>query len=126
VRRSLTAPWPSLRQRLGFALLAWLPFVVLIGFAVSQVADDVMRSALSALVLLALVAIPRIAYVAALATLLVLVIGGVFVGAVLLSGALPSVERLTFYVGALLLVGYAATAAVVLVGPRSLRPWSAP
>jgi hypothetical protein len=84
-----------------------------------------LASALMAASLVLLVVLPRIAYIGAVATVLVLVIGGLFIGGALFAGASPSLERLAFYVGVLLLVGYVGTAAAVVLGPSTLRPWSA-
>jgi len=125
VRRALVEPWPSMAQRFGLALFAWVPVAAIIAATFARSGDLAIGSALMAATLLGFVALPRIAYVCALATLLVLVIGGLFIGAVLLTGALPSVDRLSFYVGALLVTGYIGTAAAVVFGPSSLRPWSA-
>jgi len=36
-----------------------------------------------------------------------------------------STDRLMTYLGGLLVVGYIGTAAVVVIGPSTLRPWSA-
>jgi curved DNA-binding protein CbpA len=124
VKRSIAAPWPSLVQRFGFALIAWLPIAVAVAFAASFSGDELMGLVLTAASLFMLVIFPRVAYIAALATLLVLVVGGLFIGGVLLAGWLPTTERLATYLGGMLVVGYIATAAVVVIGPSTLRPWS--
>jgi curved DNA-binding protein CbpA len=125
VRRSLVVAWPNLTQRFGLALIAWLPPAALIALAGAHSVDQLVPFALIAAILAMLLVIPRIAYIGAVATVLVLLVGGLFVIGILLSGTLPSVERLSLFVGGLLAVGYLATAAVIAIGPSSLRPWSA-
>jgi hypothetical protein len=125
VRRALPAPWPTIPQRLVYALVAWVPLAAVIAAAFASSTQFALPSALMAASLVLLVALPRIAYVAAVASVLVLIIGGLFVGGAFFAGASPSLDRLAFYVGVLLLVGYAGTAAAVVLGPSSLRPWSA-
>jgi hypothetical protein len=125
VRRAMPKPWPSLVQRFGLALVAWLPIAALASLASQSSGDELMGLVVTAASLVLLLLLPRIAYVAALATLLALAIGAVFVGGILLTGGNPSQDRLIFYIGALLLVGYLGTAAAVILGPPTLRPWSA-
>jgi hypothetical protein len=110
---------------MGLALVAWLPIAALVSLSAASTGGEAPALALSAAGLAFLVLFPRLAYVAALATVLVLVIGGLFLGGILLSGGSPSADRLLFYVSALLLVGYLGTAAAVVLGPSTLRPWSA-
>jgi hypothetical protein len=110
---------------MGLALVAWLPIAALVSLSAASTGGEAPALALSAAGLAFLVLFPRVAYVAALATVLVLVIGGLFLGGILLSGGNPSADRLLFYVSSLLLVGYLGTAAAVVLGPSTLRPWSA-
>jgi len=124
VRRALPAAWPSLVQRFGFALVAWIPVAALVAAISAASGDELVGLALTVASLGVLLAVPRVAYVAALATLLVLVIGGLFVGGMLVFGSRPSLDGLTTFIGGLLLVGYLATAAAVVIGPSTLRPWS--
>ena len=124
VRRYVAAPWPSLVQRFGFALVAWLPIAAVVAVASSASGDELMGLALTVASLGLLLAVPRVAYVAALATMLVLVVAGLFVGGMLMLGSRPSVDLMATFVGGMLLVGYLATAAIVAIGPASLRPWS--
>jgi curved DNA-binding protein CbpA len=124
VRRALPAAWPSLFQRFAFALVAWLPIAALVAALGAASGDELMGLALTVASLALLLAFPRVAYVAALATLLVLVIGGLFVGGMLVFGSRPTLEGLMTFIGGLLLVGYLATAAAVVFGPGTLRPWS--
>jgi hypothetical protein len=52
-------------------------------------------------------------------------IGGLFVGALAISGSgLSAAAGLTTATTGFIVVAYAATAAILLLGPRSLRPWS--
>jgi curved DNA-binding protein CbpA len=125
VRRSVAAAWPSLFQRFSFAFIAWLPIAAGIAVAVQTSGDELLGLVATVASLVVFILLPRIAYIAALATLLVLFIGGLFVGAILLSGGSPSVDRLAFYIGALLVVGYAGTLLAVAFGPSTFRPWSA-
>ena len=124
VRRALPAAWPSLVQRFGFALVAWIPVAALVAALSAASGDELVGLALTVASLGLLLAVPRVAYIAALATLLVLVIGGLFVGGMLVFGSRPSLDGLTTFIGGLLLVGYLATAAAVVIGPSTLRPWS--
>ena len=124
VRRSIAAPWPSLVQRFGFALVAWLPIAAVVAVAAAASGDELLGLGLTLASLGLLIAVPRVAYIAALATLLVLVVAGVFVGGMLLLGSRPAIDLLATFAGGMLLVGYLATAAVVAIGPSSLRPWS--
>jgi len=57
---------------------------------------------------------------------LALVVGGLFVGGLALTGRLAAPSNIAVFIGGLLAVAYVATAAVVVVGPKSLRPWSRP
>ncbi len=125
VRRSLAVRWPSLGQRLIYALVAWLPIAALISLTFADDINLPVATALLGVSLVLLVAVPRVAYIAAVATVLVLIVGGLFVGGLLLAGRLPPVSGLTGFTGGLLVVGYLATAAVTVIGPSSLRPWSA-
>jgi len=125
VRRALVAPWPSMTMRFGLALVAWLPLVALTVGLTRGIPDEPMALVFMATSFVLLVILPRVAYVAALATLLALLVGSVFVAGIFLSGGAPPFERLSLYVGGLLVVGYLATAAVVVIGPSTMRPWSA-
>jgi lysylphosphatidylglycerol synthetase-like protein (DUF2156 family) len=125
VRRSITATWPTLGNRFTYALVAWLPIVAIMVIASAQMFDQNVPMAFIVISLGLLLAVPRLAYVAAVATVLALVVGGLFVGGLLLVGRLPSSSNISTFVGGLLVVAYIATAAVVAIGPRTLRPWSA-
>ena len=127
VRRAAGGHWPSLPQRLGLALIAWLPIVVLAAYAGSIAPnEEIGMLLLMAVGLLALVAAPRLAYVGSVATLGLLVVGGLFIGGLAVAGIrLPLGTGLTAAVGGALVLGYVAIAGTVALGPSSLRPWSA-
>lgn len=137
-QRARATAWPSFGQRLGFALIAWIPFALVIGYG-GAVATGCDRAAVScprylepaqailiALALALLVALPRVAYVAALATLgllgaaLVIVAGAWFFG---LRAPLPA--PVLAVSSAVLLVIYLATASWIVAGGPRRRPWSA-
>ena len=139
-RRTSAQAWPSLRERLFYALLAWIPFAILIGYGGSvALGCDRASASLScpanletaqavaiALVLGLLVALPRVAYVGALASIGALLVGLLVVGLMAFSGVrLPLSMEETALVGAALGVSYLATAVVVLVRDRGSRPWHA-
>ena len=86
VRRALRAPWPTIPQRLAYALIAWIPLAAVIAAGFASSTQFALASALMAASLVLLVALPRIAYIAAVATVLVLIIGGLFVGGALSQG----------------------------------------
>ncbi len=139
-RRVNAQAWPSLRERFFYALLAWIPIAILIGYG-GSVALGCDRASASlncsanletgqavaiALVLGLLVALPRIAYVGALASIGALLVGLLVVGLLAFSGVRPplSMEE-TALVAAALTAAYLATATIVLVRDRSSRPWHA-
>ncbi len=125
-RPTHTAAWPSLGQRLGFALIAWLPIVGLAIYA-GSVAPNEEIGMLTLIVasLLVLFVMPRLAYLAGVATIGLFIVGAVFIGALAFAGVgLPLSAGLTASVLGALAVGYIATAGLVLLGPPSLRPWT--
>jgi hypothetical protein len=125
VRRSLRAAWPSVGQRLLFALIAWLPLAAGIALTSSARVDEVVQAAMMALSLGVLAAAPRLAYVLAVATLGLLLTGGALAGILYLVGVrLPLGTGLTAVVGAALALGYVAVAGIVALGPGALRPWT--
>ncbi len=118
-------PWPSVGQRVVYALIAWLPFAAAIILAPSVRIDEVMQGALMALTLGILAAVPRLAYVLAVATLGLLVVGFFFIlGLAWLGVALPLSPGLIAAIGGALALGYVATAGMIALGPAGLRPWS--
>ncbi|HEY5521089.1 MAG TPA: DnaJ domain-containing protein [Candidatus Limnocylindrales bacterium] len=122
---SRPAPWPTIGQRLLYSLIGWIPLAALIALATTDAFGDMAASGLAAVVLGILVVVPRVAYVAAIAGVCVLFIGGLFVGALAISGSgLSTAAGLATAVSGFIVIGYAATAAILLIGPASLRPWS--
>ena len=122
---SRPVPWPTIGQRLLYSLIGWIPLAALIALATTDAFGDMAASGLAAVVLGILVVVPRVAYVAAVAGVCVLVTGGLFVGALAMSGSgLSAAAGLATAVAGFIVVGYAATAAILLLGPQSLRPWS--
>ncbi|MGI8929349.1 MAG: J domain-containing protein [Candidatus Limnocylindrales bacterium] len=135
-RRTNAASWPTLRERLLYALLAWIPVALVIGYGGALVTGcalvgidcppylETSQAIAIAIALGVLVALPKVAYVGALAA-----IGALFVGlAVVALMAVSSVElplsmELTALLGGALAAGYAATAAVVLIRRPASRPW---
>jgi curved DNA-binding protein CbpA len=123
---SRPVPWPTIGQRLLYSLIGWIPLAALIALATTDAFGDIAASGLAAVVLGILVVVPRVAYVAAVAGVCVLLIGGLFVGALAISGSgLSAAAGLATAVTGFIVVGYVATAAILLLGPQSLRPWSA-
>ena len=123
-RPAAAAAWPSLGQRLGFALIAWLPVAALIAVAATERTNALIPAALMALSLVIFFGVPRLAYLAGVATIGLLIVGVVFIGALAIAGVgLPLSAGLTASVLGALAVGYLATAGLVLLGPPSLRPW---
>jgi len=123
---SRPAPWPTIGQRLLYSLIGWIPLAALIALATTDTFGDLVASGLAAVVLGILVLIPRVAYVTAIAGACVLLIGGLLVGALALAGGglSTAASGLTTALVGFVIVGYAATAAVLFLGPASLRPWS--
>ena len=125
MQRALPQTWPSVGQRLTYALMAWLPFAAAIILASSVRIDEVMQGALMALMLGVLVSVPRLAYVLAVATLGLLVVAAVLIGALAVLGVrLPLSNGFVAAIGGALALGYVATAGMVALGPPGLRPWT--
>jgi curved DNA-binding protein CbpA len=133
--RARAAQWPALPQRLGFALVAWLPFALSIGGGAVMADCNPVASACPAnleplpaiaiaVVLALLVALPRAAYVMALATVATgIAVLLAFVG-LLLAGIRPPDGPAGLAVSAgLVLVLYVGFAAWVAADGPGLRPW---
>jgi curved DNA-binding protein CbpA len=135
------ARWPTRFQRVRYALLAWLPLALLIGYGgpaaagCAPGADDcpallVPGQAVSAAVLLGvLLLLPRVAYAAAVATsLLVIVLGPLAVAAGWLFGVrAPQLAELppwALLVAAIVLLLVYALIGAWLMADRSRRPWA--
>ncbi|MEX2547195.1 MAG: J domain-containing protein [Chloroflexota bacterium] len=135
-RRTSAATWPTLRERLFCALLAWVPAAVVIAYgSAAATGCDVARpgcpayletaQAISiALVLGLLVALPKFAYVGAMAAVGALFVGLGVVGIMAIAGVeVPLTVELTAVLVGALAAGYVATAAIVLLRDPSTRPW---
>ncbi len=135
-RRTNAATWPTLRERLFYALLAWVPAAVVLGYgSAAATGCDVARpgcpeyletaQAISiALVLGLLVALPKFAYVGGMAAVGALFVGLGMVGVMAIVGVeVPLTVELTALLVGALAAGYVATAAFVLLRDPSTRPW---
>ncbi len=138
LRQVRARAWPSLRERLLYALVAWLPIMALIGYGAAFATGcdrDALgctplfesgQALLSAAALGLLAVLPRVAYVGALATVGLLLAAGLSVGAITVWGVgLPLTGAATAALGVVLLLAYAASAAAVLLRNPASRPWSA-
>lgn len=137
-RRALAETWPSIRERMLYALLAWIPVAMLIGYggATATGCDraalgcpaylETVQAVLIALALGGLVALPKVAYVGAMASLGALLIGLAAVGLLAFAGVRPPLStEITVAFAAALLVAYVVTAALVLIRGSGSQPWSA-
>lgn len=135
-RRTQAAAWPSLRERLIYALLAWAPAAIAIGYGGASVTGcdrasigcpaglETAQAIAIALSLGLLVALPKLAYIGALSTVGSLFVGLLFVGVLAIAGVQPPLSvELTLAVGGVLLVAYAATAIMTLARDPGTRPW---
>ena len=135
-QRSLSArKWPSLRDRLLYAVLAWIPAAIVIGYGGATVTGcdaaslacpaslETAQLLLIAAILGVLVAFPKVAYVGALSAAGALVIGLAVIVLMALAGVrTPLSLELTALVGGILLLAYAGTALTVLI--RGDQPWA--
>lgn len=135
--RELAARWPTLGQRLLYALLAWAPIALVIGYGGAAVTGcdrasvacppelATIQTVAIALVLGLLVALPRLAYALALATAGLLVGALALVVGIWFLGLRPPLSPMTLAISsALLLVIHLAVATWVL-SRRASRPWAA-
>jgi hypothetical protein len=136
-RRARAQPWPSLRERLVYALLAWLPVAIAIGYggAAATGCDSgglgcprYLETAQAIAIAVALglfVALPKIAYVAAWGSAGTFLVGLAVVALLAVIGVEVPLQTATLaLLGASLLVGYAGAIALVLARNRGTRPWS--
>jgi len=137
-RAARSARWPSLGQRMLYALLAWIPLAVLIGYGGAAAAGcDVggaacptwfvpAQSVASALALGLLVALPRVAFLGAAGGVGAAAAG---IGTVVLLEALgrrpPPTPALLGAAGLLLAAVYLGVIAFLLLNQR-LLPWYVP
>jgi len=137
-RAKRAAAWPSLRERLLIALIAWVPVALLIGYGGSAAtACDrfaascpvwyaPLQTVFIAIALGLLVALPRVAYVAAFASLSALAASIVLVALMALGRIQPPLpEGIAIGGFAVLVTVYIVTAVVVALN-RSQLPWVLP
>ena len=134
-RRTNAATWPSLKERLIYALVAWIPLAILIGYGGATVTGcdglnecpsmiETTQALAIALVLGLLVGLPKVAYVGTMAAIGGLLVGLVIVGVYSLTGvSLPLSIEMTALLAASLAIAYLGSAAFVLLRRRSSRPW---
>jgi curved DNA-binding protein CbpA len=137
-RAARSARWPSLGQRLLYALLAWVPLAALIGYGGVAVAGCEVgasacpawfvpaQSVVSALVLGLLVALPRLAFLGAAAGFGTFTVGlALALGLGLLERRPPLTPAVVGAVGLFLLAIYLGIVTALLLNPRAL-PWHVP
>ena len=135
-RRTSAATWPTLRERLLYALLGWIPAALVIGYGGALATGcegpgngcpaylETIQALAIALVLGVLVALPKVAYVAAMSAIGALFVGLVVVGVMAVAGVeLPLTMDLTALLGGALAAGYAGTTAIVLLRNPGSKPW---
>ena len=137
LRRLRAETWPSLTERLLYALLAWLPIAAVIGYGGSVVSGcersaldcpanlETVQAVVIALSLGLLVALPKAAYVGAMATVGMLLAGAIGTGGIIMLGVpLPLSIDVVAILGTLGLVGYVAAAVIFLLRDPLTRPWN--
>jgi len=135
-RRTSAASWPSLRQRLLYALVAWIPIAVAIGYGGATVTGcdvaaqscprylETGQAIAIALALGLLVALPKLAYFGSMATIGSLFVAVFLVAVISLWGVpLPLEREVVGVLGAVLGLAYVATIGVVLLRGAPARPW---
>jgi hypothetical protein len=135
LKRLRAQHWPSLKERLLYALAAWLPVAVLIGYGgfVGTGCDrgalgctpqiELVQALLIGAVLLGLVLLPKIAYFGALGTLGIIVSVALAVGALMvLDAPLPLTLEMLAVVGLAGIGGYLLGAGI---GIARGGPWRA-
>lgn len=138
MRRTRALAWPSLRQRLLYALVAWLPLAALVGYGafasagcgVSAVdcppAMEVGLIAFVGLLLVLLVVLPKVAYAGALGTIVMLLGAAVATGVLAYMRApLPPATAALIVLGVVMGVAYVTTVLVVTVRGGPWR-WATP
>jgi curved DNA-binding protein CbpA len=135
-RRASAATWPTLRERLLYALLAWIPAALAIGYGGTLATGcgdpgdgcpaylETVQALAIALVLGVLVALPKVAYVGALAAIGALFVGLLVAGVMAVSGVeLPLPPQLMALLGGALAFAYAVTVGIVLLRRPGSKPW---
>jgi curved DNA-binding protein CbpA len=134
-RARRAATWPSLRERLLAALIAWVPLALLIGYGGSAAGGcdhfaascpawfAPLQTVLIALTLGLLVALPKVAFVAAVASLATLSASIVLVATLAMGRLEPPLPPGVATVGFIVLVAVYAVTAVLVAVNRSQLPW---
>jgi hypothetical protein len=138
MRRTRALQWPSLRQRLLYALLAWLPLALLVGYGYTQYTGcgplllECSQSAEPALLvtvgvlLVLLVIVPKIAYVAAMGTIVMVAAALVATGVLAYMRApLPPATAALIVLAVVMGIAYSVTVLVVTVRGGPWR-WATP
>ncbi|HYI23545.1 MAG TPA: DnaJ domain-containing protein [Candidatus Limnocylindrales bacterium] len=125
LKRLRAQHWPNLKERLLYALVAWLPIAVLIAFGGTVGAGcdsgplgcppqvELAQAGLIGLALLAFVLLPKLAYFGALGTLGMLVAAAASVTVIaFVEAPLPLSIELVALVGGAMLVGYFVSAGI--------------
>ncbi|HVM29882.1 MAG TPA: J domain-containing protein [Candidatus Limnocylindrales bacterium] len=135
------AHWPSRFQRLRYAVLAWAPVALLVGYggpvlaecrpALDTCPDHLVaaQAGVALLVLAVLLLAPRAAYAGALATTALALAGGAaLLGAWLVGVRAPQLAALPAWAlvaGSVLLLGAYVLVSAWLAADRQRRPWAA-
>jgi len=135
-RRTDAATWPTLKQRLLYALVAWVPIAVAIGYGGATVTGcdiaaqscprylETGQAIAIALALGLLVALPKLAYFGSMATIGSLFVALFLIAVISLWGVpLPLEREVVGVLGAVLGLAYVATIGVVLLRGAGARPW---
>lgn len=131
------ASWPTLRERLLYALLAWIPLALVVGYGGTTATGcdhaavacpswfGPAQSVVIALILGALVALPRLAFIGAVATLAMTAASVVVVALLAIQRLEPPFAPAVVLLGGTFLIGvYALTIAVTGLN-RAALPWVA-
>jgi len=135
LKRLRAQNWPSLKERLLYALVAWLPIAVLIAYGGTVGAGcdrgalgcapeiELVQAGLIGLILLSLVLLPKLAYLGAIGTLGMLVAAAASVTVIaFVDVPRPLTLELVIIVGVVMLLAYLASIAIALVRGG---PWQA-
>jgi hypothetical protein len=136
-RRAAGQPWPSLRERLVYALLAWVPVAIAIGYGAAAASGcdsgglgcppylETAQQISIALALGLFVALPKVAYVGAWGSAGAFLVALAVVALMAVVGVeVPLQSGTLALMGASLLIGYAGAVALVIARNRGSRPWS--
>ena len=137
-RRTRALAWPSLRQRLLYALIAWLPLALLVGYGYTQYTGcgplfmECSQSPEPALLvavgilLVFLVAVPKIAYAGAMGTLAMLLVAAAATGILAYMRApLPPATAALIVLGVVMGIAYVTMMLIVALRGGPWR-WAEP